>query len=282
MQMLALTRVQSRLFCSSCISLATAAPQSAEDATSWSPLPEGFTTDTFNAQDYLLPDALQVLTQRNGCATDARVHFDESEHAYYFDGQRMLNSVTQVVERYGAPFDAVAAIHTMKRGKLWPRPEYQGRDGRPWADEDIQRFWEGTGECARHRGTYMHYLVERHCNGLATRADTPEMQQYLSFYAEIMQGNNSSGGAKMNIEPWRTEWRVCAPELQLAGSVDFVGRLADGTYAIVDWKRSQKIADAASGKPKGFRPRCVLCLCGALQYLCMCARGGAIRVLCLC
>jgi hypothetical protein len=43
------------------------------------------------------------------------------------------------------------------------------------------------------------------------------------------------------IDPFRTEWRIAAPDIGLAGSVDFVGRLPDGTYAVMDWKRSKEL-----------------------------------------
>lgn len=41
--------------------------------------------------------------------------------------------------------------------------------------------------------------------------------------------------------PYRTEWTVYHEELQLAGSIDMVYELEDGSLAIYDWKRSKEI-----------------------------------------
>lgn len=232
------------------------------------PLAQGFTDEDFDASAYVLPASLNRLAQEHAHETDARVSFDEGLHQYSFDGRCMRNSVTQLVERYCAPFDMAAAVFKMKKGDNWPRPEYTRRSGQPWGDGDITAFWKSSGECSRNRGTYMHHMIERHFNGLPTRVDTPEMQQFLAFEAAVMRGpqGQGQGQGQGGIQPWRTEWRVCAPELQLAGSVDFVGRLADGSFAIIDWKRSRKLKESL--EPKKFRPRCVcvsLCLC-----LCQC------------
>ena len=41
-----------------------------------------------------------------------------------------------------------------------------------------------------------------------------------------------------NCKAWRTEWLIFAEEEQIAGSIDFVGRRDDGTFILVDWKRT--------------------------------------------
>lgn len=79
----------------------------------------------------------------------------------------------------------------------------------------------------------MHYNIERLLNKLEPSRDLPEIQQFESFYKGIIVGKG--------IEPWRTEWRIAAPDLSLGGSIDFVGKCADGTYAILDWKRSKNL-----------------------------------------
>ena len=59
------------------------------------------------------------------------------------------------------------------------------------------------------------------------------LQHFDQFYNEVV--------VKRGIEPWRTEWRIAAPDISLGGSVDFVGKCLDGTYAIIDWKRSKNL-----------------------------------------
>ena len=82
----------------------------------------------------------------------------------------------------------------------------------------------------------MHYNIERFFNDMASSPDCAEMPIFRKFHKEIMQ--------KMDIEPYRTEWRICDPEFELAGSVDFVGELPDGTFVIMDWKRSKNLANS--------------------------------------
>ena len=59
------------------------------------------------------------------------------------------------------------------------------------------------------------------------------MNQFFKFKADILDPRN--------IEPYRTEWRIAAPDMGIAGSVDFVGRLPDGTYVIIDWKTTKDL-----------------------------------------
>lgn len=75
----------------------------------------------------------------------------------------------------------------------------------------------------------MHYNIERYFNGIAY-ADIPEMKQFLEFKTEVMDARR--------IQPYRTEWRIAAPDLSIAGSIDFVGKIPDGSFVVMDWKRS--------------------------------------------
>lgn len=59
------------------------------------------------------------------------------------------------------------------------------------------------------------------------------MQQFFQFKEDMI---DSQG-----IESYRTEWRIAAPELGIAGSVDFVGRKDDGTFTLIDWKTSRNL-----------------------------------------
>ena len=81
----------------------------------------------------------------------------------------------------------------------------------------------------------MHHNIESCLNGLphASTEELPEMAQFLRFREEVMQAKG--------MEPYRTEWRIAAPDLSLAGSVDCVARLPSGAFVILDWKRSKTL-----------------------------------------
>jgi ATP-dependent exoDNAse (exonuclease V) beta subunit len=79
----------------------------------------------------------------------------------------------------------------------------------------------------------MHWNIEHYLNDVAIAPRIPEFQQFLQFHADVIQARK--------IRPYRTEWRIAAPDLSLGGSVDFVGRREDGSYVLMDWKRSKNL-----------------------------------------
>ena len=140
----------------------------------------------------------------------------------------------QVVEKYFGKFDADLVIDRMMNGPSWPRNEYTWPDGRPYRKDEIKEKWDNIGEFSRNRGTWMHYNIERFFNNLQpATVDLPEMNQFFNFKRDII---DSQG-----IKAYRTEWRIAAPEIGIAGSVDFIGQAMDGSYVIIDWKRAKAL-----------------------------------------
>jgi len=181
------------------------------------------------------PEEKLSLELENKHALDECITFDEDSHTYFFSNTKMNYSVTEVVSNYFEKFEPDVAIERMMNGPRWPRPEYQHKkDGRPFTPEEIKRQWDNIGEYARNRGTWMHYNIERYFNGLPPSEDLVELKQFTDFHKDVVE--------KRGVRPHRTEWRIAAPEVSLAGSVDFVGSLPDGTYCIMDWKRSKNLA----------------------------------------
>ena len=101
------------------------------------------------------------------------------------------------------------------------------------SDKSIKEKWDQISEYARNRGSWMHYNIERFFNKLEPSKSLVEIKQFDKFYTDVI--------LQRSIEPWRTEWRIAAPDLSLGGSIDFVGKCSDGTYAIFDWKRSKNL-----------------------------------------
>ena len=60
------------------------------------------------------------------------------------------------------------------------------------------------------------------------------------FYDDVIRAKD--------IQPYRTEWRIAAPDCGVAGSIDFVGKFPDNTYALVDWKRSKDLGGNLNNK----------------------------------
>lgn len=106
----------------------------------------------------------------------------------------------------------------------------------------------------------MHYNIERFFNKLPYEAeDIPEFHQFLRFHEDIIQ--------RHQIVPYRTEWRIAAPDLQVGGSIDFIGQLPDSSYVIMDWKRSKSLASSLdNGYKNGLPPIDHLADCDGIKY----------------
>lgn len=123
----------------------------------------------------------------------------------------------------------------MVAGKNWPRKEYiWAATQEPYTSAQIKERWDEIGEYARNRGKWMHFNIERYFNGLQPSMNIVEMSQFMKFKGDVID--------RLGILPYRTEWRITAPDLSLGGSVDFLGQAADGSYVIIDWKRSKDLA----------------------------------------
>ena len=201
-------------------------------------------------KDFFLirPEDKMKLEIDNPHPLDSGLSFDEESHTYYLSNQMMKYSVTELVGNYFDKFEPDIAIERMMSGPRWPRPEYQHKaDGRPFTPEEIKQQWENIGEYARNRGTWMHYNIERHLNGLESSEGLIEFKQFLDFERDIVKPRG--------VKPLRTEWRIADPEHNIAGSVDFIGSLPDGTCIIMDWKRSKNLATGGLNNSYGRRAK---------------------------
>ena len=210
----------------------------ADDPAAVPTMPTSF-TENFQLPQYMNPLPLERI---NAHPLDAKIQFEEKTHTYKFEGKVMERSVTTLVESCFEVFDALAVIKKMKAGSNWPRAEYMTRTGVPWSDAQIVQKWNLTGLYARNNGTWMHWNIERALNGYAVCPDLVEMNLFNDFFDQQL--------VRQQIEPYRTEWRIAAPEYGLAGSVDFVGKLPNGDFVIADWKRSKKLAEEREGGNK--------------------------------
>eukprot|EP01041_Mallomonas_annulata_P002138 gene2138-4169_t len=165
---------------------------------------------------------------------DKFIKFDEKNHRYTVKNDVMSVSVTKMVEAFFEEFQPDIVAERMMGSNNWPRDDYRNKDGEPMTAEEIKKKWEGIGEYARNYGSWIHLNIELYLNDLEPAENIPELDQFYKFEEEYMMD--------ANITPYRTEWRIAAPDKSLAGSVDFVGKLEDGTYCIIDWKTSKNLS----------------------------------------
>lgn len=176
-------------------------------------------------------DRLRIV---NGHPNDNRISFDSQNHKYFYDGIPMQSSVTQLIREYFDEFDSKAVAIKMMSSQNWPRKGYVHANGKPFNLSEILYKWDVIGEYARNKGIWMHYNIERILNDLPVAEENlPEISQFLTFKSEMMDDRQ--------IVPYRTEWRIAAPDYSIAGSVDFVGKDSEGNFIIMDWKRSKNL-----------------------------------------
>ena len=114
------------------------------------------------------------------------------------------------------------------------------------SDDEILLYWENKRNLAANSGTWMHSMLEHMLNGYKIAAGP--MQGEMDAVVRFLSG-------LQNIEVYRTEWCIYAPEEDLAGSVDLVLKEKDkNVFHIVDWKRSEKLEDKYNSYGKKMAP----------------------------
>ena len=244
--------------------------------------------DSFDAGAAPDVDVLKLLRAH---PRDSRIRFQASDHTYYIGGVQTKGSVTGVIHTFCTPFEADSVITNMMNGARWPRAGYLKHEvsftnisrlsalcpvlldlyaGSPRNDarisgllqelarnhdiedellqltlsrEEIKAMWAAAGQEAAHYGTYMHYIFEAFLNGHHVPTSSPEVRMLRNFLCSLARGTTA----------WRTEWTIYGEEEQLAGSIDFCARLADGSLMLVDWKRASGLQSKYSS-PQCMRP----------------------------
>lgn len=70
------------------------------------------------------PDDTDHLQHINPHEQDQHITFDTANHKYYWKGDPVRTSVTQVVHHFTQHFDPQRTIENMRSGTRWPRPDY--------------------------------------------------------------------------------------------------------------------------------------------------------------
>lgn len=202
------------------------------------------------------------LDTLNAVEADKRITFEEGPHIYRVDGIALPGSATGMIHDYFPHFDPQAVAAKMKL----PNPKYMKEDGSAMNAAEIVAQW-ATGTAAA-AGTRVHLWVEYACNAIAMDHEpiippTREGAYFRAWHAESV----SRGWT-----PFRTEWRVYDLDLMLAGSVDMIYKMDDGSLAIVDWKNSKEIHQKGfynrelRSVEKGYGPCKALDHCNMMHY----------------
>lgn len=162
---------------------------------------------------------------------DAYITFDPSEHIYLYKG-REFASVSTVVSKFFREFNP---LDNSKR--------VADREG--VTQIEIIERWDAAGKESREVGTFMHAQIESILNH-----EHPLLTTHFEYNGQYVKTNGNISIEKEliyfqdfmrenQIYPYRTEWRICNEEYEIAGTIDLLCKNGDD-FEIYDWKRSRK------------------------------------------
>ena len=187
-------------------------------------------------QTFGQPEHLQELRQRiceNGFTHHdlqrPEIVFDEATHTYAdkrnTSGTADYTSVTTLIEKFFPFFDEEAYIEKFMKESGKTR------------EEVVRKMLEPS-----EHGTEMHQQIEYFLKGKPHREDFKEFQMFLKFHQDQV--------LKRGLTFYDAEKIVTLPQYGIAGTVDALFLKPDGTFVMVDWKRSKHLI--IDGYPKKY------------------------------
>lgn len=181
---------------------------------------------------------MSSLALKNKHINDLRISFEPEGHKYFIDGSNVdIVSSTKFIHSFFDEFDPNSIIlKIVQSAKYKNDSSYAYYNMSP---EDIKKRWDD----GRNAGTYLHKDIEDFYNGSTVENDSIEFKQFLKFDKD-----------HSHMEIFRTEWCIFIDMLRLTGSIDAVFKNEDGTFTLVDWKRSKEINKTSFNNKTGKYP----------------------------
>ena len=184
---------------------------------------------TFGQPEYLPQVREQVKAMTSATPLHPEIVFNEETHTYA-DARNQTGtadyiSVTTLIEKFFPFFDEEAYIQ-----------KYMAESGKT-REEVVRKMLEPS-----ERGTDMHQQIEYFLKGKEHREDFKEFQLFRKFHEEQI--------LKRGLAFYDAEKVVTLPQFGIAGTVDALFRKPDGTFVMVDWKRSKHLI--IDGYPKKY------------------------------
>jgi hypothetical protein len=160
--------------------------------------------------------------------SSGKLEFNEKKHEYKI-GKTKLTSVTTFVGSFFEPFNAKEIARKLAK---FPANKKNKRGVRYWLNK-----WKESAEY----GTEVHKAIEDFINGdYVILGDIPKAQRGVEFLETI----------KGELKP---ELKVYDEELLLAGTIDVLEILEDGSINLYDWKTNEKLDNKSFNGKKGIK-----------------------------
>ncbi|CAE7406374.1 ABCB1, partial [Symbiodinium pilosum] len=208
--------------------------------------------DSFDAGAAPDVDVLKLLRAH---PRDSRIRFQASDHTYYIGGVQTKGSVTGVIHTFCTPFEADSVITNVMNGARWPRA------GHLKHEVSFTNMSRLSALCPVLLDLYAgsprnDARISGLLQELARNHDIEDELLQLTLSREEIKAMWAAAGqeaAHYGTYMHYIEWTVYGEEEQLAGSIDFCARLADGSLMLVDWKRASGLQSKYSS-PQCMRP----------------------------
>jgi hypothetical protein len=184
-------------------------------------------------------ELIDLVAQR-----DQAIVFDEPSHTYTVNGCGGYNSVTEMIHGQFRPFQKNIIAASMAKSRNLSRMSGYEEIAKVSSVAERKQMILTQWVQASDKGTALHAWAEKRLQRVPDSSVSvddfmPVEYQYMGIYLnEII----ASG-----MEPWGIEKRLWDSTVNLAGTVDFVGRTMDGKYHLKDWKRCKKITKLGRG-----------------------------------
>lgn len=174
-----------------------------------------------------------MLALKNPHPRDKHIQFDPVPHIYTIltDPHNAYTSVTTWNHSHFQAFDADTIITKLKKN---PKSPYFQQ-----TPVEIKEQWDKNRDSAAQLGTQLHYVIECYYNeheqqAATNNTDPIAYNHFLNFVKDMTQQQDG-------VVPYRTEWMIYDESTKLAGSIDMLFKLPDGSLHIYDWKRAKAI-----------------------------------------
>lgn len=176
-----------------------------------------------------------MLNIVNKHTRDENIEFFEEQHVYIINKDPNFISVTGLVKLTFPPVNPDTIISKIRRSSKYDSTNKYFN----MTDEEIKNLWYATGAEACSRGTSLHKNIEKYYNKEETSIDQ-ECKEWL-YFKQFVEDTER--------EAYRTEWMIYDETYKVCGTLDMIYKNPDGTYDIVDWKRTKKLSKARSVVP---------------------------------
>lgn len=173
-----------------------------------------------------------MLENKNRHENDSRISFDEKEHKYFVDGQKINFSVTAIIDKFFVEFDSGYWAKRKAMEKLKRDGAVIDEESLTQAINNILNKWEEKRKDAAEKGALLHEKIEDFYNEKFHQDYPIEFSFFKNFHDKYPA-----------LTPYRTEWRIFDARASIAGTVDMVYKKKNGDVFIFDWKRSTKLVD---------------------------------------